>query len=494
MSLLVVPNLIVVACRLASAFLPPTNSANSMVRGGEAGCVAIDTRADHMVPRGAQGKSILCMRTVGAVEPGGPYAGESVRTWCSSNDGLLQVRRQRLCCNEFWLCLALNYVCHPAATTQVWDVRARSSSLVGQWSAIGADVFRIDTASKRLYCASNSPGTGGQPGICIYQLPDSLLAAGKIEEDGCPDGEGGSVTLRRVGALGLPKLRRQGPRELGLPAMRMHTEDTAGAGSTWTRPSSLGAAVRGIINGPTYGYGGLEQPGGGRLASIAAVASSKGGGIGGIGAVMPKPLAPLLLRRQLGTHGEGGDGLDDNLSKIDVLDLAHDESVRHHLFSAYGNGRIVGWDVEYGTVRCNWSPSRRRGGVRCVACDGELVYCGFSDGYLRVYDQRQWRCVKAERIHDDYINSIVIHREYDKLCTASDDGRVGVYGVDSNQFAPLSLGRLKGVWVGRPINSLDFNHSKLVAGCVNGSVRCNRMSWSLDAWGRADRQSSCVMW
>ena len=275
--------------------------------------------------------------------------------------------------------------------------------------------------------------------------------------------------MRRVGALGLPTVKRPGPRGLSLPGLRTSTKDLGGAGSTWTRPSFLGAA-RGIINGPTYGYGGLEQPGG-RLASIVAVASSTGGGLGGIGAVMPKPLAPLLLRRQLGISGEGGDGIEDNLSKIDVLDLAHDESVRHHLFSAYGNGRIIGWDAEYGTVRCSWSPSRRRGGVRCVACDGELVYCGFSDGYLRIYDQRQWRCVKAERIHDDYINSIVIHREYDKLCTASDDGRIGVYGVDSNRFAPLSLGRIKGVWVGRPTNSLDFNHAKLVVGCVNGSVR-----------------------
>ena len=80
--------------RSPRAFLPPANKerASSMVRGGEAGCVAIDTRSDHLVPRGAKGKSILCMRTVGTVEPGGPYAGESVRTWCASNDGMLQVR------------------------------------------------------------------------------------------------------------------------------------------------------------------------------------------------------------------------------------------------------------------------------------------------------------------------------------------------------------------------------------------------------------------
>ena len=223
--------------------------------------------------------------------------------------------------------------------------------------------------------------------------------------------------MRRVATLGLPKMQRQAARGLGgLPAMRTHAEaggGGSGPGSTWSRPLSLALPgsraasgpgantggertlhARGGVAGPTYGYGGGGA--GGRLATIVDAASSPGGGVGGIGAVVPK-LAPLMLRRQLGTHGEGGDGLDDNLSKIDVLDLAHDESVRHHLFSAYGNGRIVGWDVEYGTVRCNWSPSKRRGGVRCVACDGELVYCGFSDGYLRVYDQRQWRCVKAVR-------------------------------------------------------------------------------------------------
>ena len=35
----------------------------------------------------------------------------------------------------------------------------------------------------------------------------------------------------------------------------------------------------------------------------------------------------------------------------------------------------------------------RAGGARCVACDGDIVYCGLSDGYVRCYDQV---CMNAE--------------------------------------------------------------------------------------------------
>ena len=43
---------------------------DNMIRGGENGCVAIDTRTDHQVRRGAKSASINCMRVLGNAGPG----------------------------------------------------------------------------------------------------------------------------------------------------------------------------------------------------------------------------------------------------------------------------------------------------------------------------------------------------------------------------------------------------------------------------------------
>lgn len=164
------------------AFLPAAGNdrAASMVRGGEHGCVAIDTTTDQLVPRGAKAQSILCMRTVGDIEPGGPYVGGSVRAWCSSTDGTMQVcSHADLHCFTLFHILMLFFVCRCGMCgprVQVWSGSGRTDC--------GADVFRIDRSrlctradlgfmrkmleillkmmdfersSKRLYCASNAP-------------------------------------------------------------------------------------------------------------------------------------------------------------------------------------------------------------------------------------------------------------------------------------------------------------------------------------------------
>ena len=230
---------------------------------------------------------------------------------------------------------------------------------------------------------------------------------------------GGAAAGGRRGLPQLPQLPAMGQQQPAVVA-------GGGAGTpVWGRPSLPEGA-----HAPAYGNRAGSRAGMRALAAAAAPLDwSQPTNSGGASEAVTAA-APLKLIRQLGIHGAhnrlhttllrrcvphtdgrcvAGEGFrggernpEDDLAKVDVLDLTQHASHPSQLYAAYGNGRVVGWDAEYGRIRANFSPRRRRSGVRCVDCDGDLVYCGFSDGYMRIYDQRSWTCVKAERVHGEH--------------------------------------------------------------------------------------------
>ena len=239
----------------------------------------------------------------------------------------------------------------------------------------------------------------------------------------------GALGLHRWGAGAAAGGRRGLPQLPQLPAMGQHQPAVVAGGGAgtpvWGRPSLPEGA-----HAPAYGNRAGSRAGMRALAAAAAPLDwSQPTNSGGASEAVTAA-APLKLIRQLGIHGAhnrlhttllrrcvphtdgrcvAGEGFrggernpEDDLAKVDVLDLTQHASHPSQLYAAYGNGRVVGWDAEYGRIRANFSPRRRRSGVRCVDCDGDLVYCGFSDGYMRIYDQRSWTCVKAERVHGEH--------------------------------------------------------------------------------------------
>ena len=69
-------------------------------------------------------------------------------------------------------------------------------------------------------------------------------------------------------------------------------------------------------------------------------------------------------------------------------------------------------------------------------------------------------------VHEDYVNDLVVQRGYDRVCTASDDGRIGILGVDGNTCAvgaqPLRFGSIQLAPVRHAILPLDCSGGVVV--------------------------------
>jgi hypothetical protein len=377
---------------------------------------------------------------------------------------------------------------------QLWDIGLRRHVLLAQWRDMGADTFEVSALPQQrlLFTGSNCATSGGRGGLCVYQLRDEHFLSSPISPDGAGQPQPGGAGALPLMSDGLPRVRdQQGaggyhrrhrqPYHHTLSRSTMHAPQWGWAhGHINNNARTVAPAAATTTAAATFGRGmdalpplaQQQQQQRSEWPAMAAAPPSTGpishtGGVGaGLGALAS---APLRLVRQLGACGEAngarpGAGLR-GLSKLHILQLAHHPRSPGQIFAAYDDGQLVGWDVEAGRVRGSWVAARRRGGVRCIAADGQLLYAGMSDGYVRVWDQRTWRCVQSERLHDDYVNDLAIDRDIDRLCTASDDGRVGIVEVDGNTCAIQQLNgqryrlhaelrRQKSIWVGKPVNTV----------------------------------------
>lgn len=150
---------------------------------------------------------------------------------------------------------------------------------------------------------------------------------------------------------------------------------------------------------------------------------------------------------------------------------------RNQVYAACGDGRIRGYDLATGAATLEWTPpsGRSRKGARCVAAAGDLLAAGFADGYVRVFDRRagHWAAAAGEKLHDDYVNDIAYDSRYSRVCTASDDGRLGVLEVGrTGPDGGAAVRRAKSIWVGRPVNTVAFDHSSVGTPPITPSLVC----------------------
>ena len=111
----------------------------------------------------------------------------------------------------------------------------------------------------------------------------------------------------------------------------------------------------------------------------------------------------------------------------------------------------------------------RGGAARCVAADDGLFAFGTASGTVHVHDARKPSVPLASprRVHSDCVNCVSMSARLRRVVTGGDDCSIAVTRL------PLSLEEATPAHVSTPLGvmSVAFDHSRMIAGCEDSTVR-----------------------
>jgi WD40 repeat protein len=232
--------------------------------------------------------------------------------------------------------------------------------------------------------------------------------------------------------------------------------DLAGAGVHVYDCSRLGTATR-RFDVPTAGVYGIAWGGGASDADVVHAACDDG-----------------AIRRWDVREGSGKPC--DESARVPESFSSTETSLATTASSRNANGDAVFGD----------RPVRRASAARCVAADGGLFAFGSARGTVHVRDARRpgtplCAASEARRWHDDCVNSVAFDAKLRRVVTGGDDGYVRWRRVPLSDTGASSLDRAGGtdrvaavppaLATGVGALAVAFDHSRVVVGCVDTTVR-----------------------